>query len=339
MKNVRRIFITGGAGFIGSNLVKYILREYPDYYVINFDFLTYAGNLLSLADVEDHPRYKFVKGDIADSEAVNAAMDGCWGVLNLAAESHVDRSILDATPFLKTNLIGTHVLLEAAKRHKIERFVQISTDEVYGSLNPDDPPFTEQNRLIPNSPYSASKAGADLMVRAYIKTHNLPAIITRCSNNYGAYQFPEKLIPLLIRNTLQDKPIPVYGDGRQIRDWIYVLDHCRGIMTVLEKGKIGEIYNIGGNNEIMNIDLIKTLLKELEKPESLIEFVKDRPAHDRRYAMNSTKIKNELGWQPEYQLSDALHETVQWYLDNEDWIKTVVSGEYMEYYEKQYGSR
>ncbi len=338
MEKIRRIMITGGAGFIGSNLVKYILREYPAYHVVNFDLLTYAGNLLSLSDVEDHPHYTFIRGDVSDPTAVNTAMDGCWGVLHLAAETHVDRSILDATPFLQTNLIGTHVMIEAAKQHEVERFVQVSTDEVYGSLKPDDPAFTEDNRLKPNNPYAASKAGADLLVRTYVKTHGLPAVITRCSNNYGPYHFPEKLIPLLVRNALKDKPIPVYGDGRQVRDWLYVEDHCRAIITTLEKGLPGEIYNIGGNNEVMNIDLVKMLLKELGKPESLIEFVKDRPGHDRRYAIDSSKIKAELGWEPKYLICDAMPETVQWYMENEEWIEGVISGEYMEYYSKQYGN-
>ncbi|NQU06214.1 MAG: dTDP-glucose 4,6-dehydratase [Calditrichaeota bacterium] len=338
MESLKKILITGGAGFIGVNLIKLILREYPDYHVVNYDLLTYAGNLVSLADIENDPRYTFVKGDVSDSDAVNAAMDGCWGVLHLAAESHVDRSILDATPFLNTNVIGTMVMLEATRKHGIERYIQISTDEVYGSLKPEDPAFTETNRLFPNSPYSASKAGADLLVRSYFKTYDLPVIITRCSNNYGPYMFPEKLIPLLINNALHDKPIPVYGDGRQIRDWLYVEDHCRAIMTTLENGQPGEMYNIGGNNEIMNIDLVKTLLRELNKPESLIEFVKDRPGHDRRYAIDSSKIKNELGWEPQYKLEDAMQKTVTWYLNNKEWIDSVISGEYMEYYSKQYGN-
>ncbi|MCF7810639.1 dTDP-glucose 4,6-dehydratase [bacterium] len=337
MKDLKKILVTGGAGFIGVNLIKLILRDYPDYHVINFDALTYAGNLVSLADVENNPRYTFIKGDVANREAVNNAIEGCWGVLHLAAESHVDRSILDAAPFLNTNVIGTMTILDAMRKHNLKRYVQVSTDEVYGALKPDDPEFSETNRLLPNSPYSASKAGADLLVRSYFKTYDLPVIITRCSNNYGPYQFPEKLIPLLISNALQDKPIPVYGDGCQIRDWLYVEDHCRALMTVFEKGMPGEIYNIGGNNEIMNLDLVKTLLRQIGKPESLIESVKDRPGHDRRYAINSSRIKNELGWEPQYKLEDAMQKTVAWYLENDDWIDSVISGDYMEYYNKQYG--
>ncbi|NQT34825.1 dTDP-glucose 4,6-dehydratase [bacterium] len=336
---MRRVMLTGGAGFIGSNLVKLILKEHPDIHVVNYDLLTYAGNLVSLSDVEDNPQYSFVRGDVSDLQTVKKAMEGCWAVLHLAAESHVDRSILDAGPFLNTNVIGTQVMLDAARFHKVERFVQISTDEVYGSLKPDDPAFTEQNRLKPNSPYSASKAAADLLVRAYEKTYGMHAVITRCSNNYGPYQFPEKLIPLLINNAMKDKPIPVYGDGQQVRDWLYVEDHCRAIITIMEKGVSGEIYNIGGNCEVVNLELVKMLLAELGKPESLITFVKDRPAHDRRYAMNIDKITRELGWKPEHTLSHALPKTVKWYLDSEEWVGSVLSGEYKEYYKKQYGDR
>ncbi len=336
---LKRIMVTGGAGFIGSNLVKLILKEHPEYSVVNYDLLTYAGNLVSLKDVEDHPRYRFVRGDVSNLHDVKQAMDGCWGVLHLAAESHVDRSILDSGPFLQTNLIGTQVMLEAARHHRIKRFIQVSTDEVYGSLDPDDPPFTERNQLTPNSPYSASKAGADLLVRAYVKTYGLPAVITRCSNNYGPYQFPEKLIPLLIRNAMNDQPIPVYGDGKQIRDWLYVEDHCRAIMKLLEEGKPGEVYNIGGNCEVVNLDLVKMVLAELGKPQSLIKFVKDRPGHDRRYAMDTGKITAEIGWKPEYSLSQALPKTVKWYQDNAQWVQSVVSGEYRDYYRKQYGDR
>ena len=335
----KRLLITGGAGFIGSNLVKLVLSKYPEYYVINFDLLTYAGNLVSLTDIEDHPRYKFVRGDVADSATVQKVMKGCWGVLHLAAESHVDRSILDAGPFLNTNILGTQILLEAARFHGVERFIQVSTDEVYGSLTPDEPPFKEENRLKPNSPYSASKASADLLVRAYVKTYNLPAIITRCSNNYGPYQFPEKLIPLAIQNIMEGKSIPVYGDGQQVRDWLYVKDHCQAIMDVLERGRLGEIYNIGGNCEVVNLDLIKMLLAELGKSETLISFVKDRPGHDRRYAMDNTKINRELGWHPAHSLEKAIPKTVQWYMDNIEWINSVISGEYLTYYDTQYGNR
>ena len=336
---MKRLMITGGAGFIGSNLVKFVLENSTDIHVVNFDLLTYAGNPVSLSDIENHPRYSFVKGDVADPEAVKQAMTGCWAVLHLAAESHVDRSILDAGPFLQTNVIGTQVMLEAARRHKVERFVQVSTDEVYGSLKPDDPAFTENNHLKPNSPYSASKASGDLLVHAHVKTYGLPAIITRCSNNYGPYQFPEKLLPLLIRNALDDKSIPVYGDGMQVRDWLYVEDHCRAIMTALEKGKVGETYNIGGDCELPNLEIIKKVLAELGKPESLITFVKDRPGHDRRYAMNTVKIERELGWKPAFTLSEALPKTVKWYIENEKWIQSVVTGEYLKYYKEQYKER
>ncbi len=335
--NLKRLMITGGAGFIGSNLVKLILNEYPEYDVINYDLLTYAGNLTSLKDVEDHACYRFIRGDVSNIDDVKRAMEGCWGVLHLAAESHVDRSILDSGPFLQSNIIGTQVMLEAARFHNVKRFIQVSTDEVYGSLSLDDPPFTEQNRLKPNSPYSASKAGADMLVRAYVKTYNLPVVITRCSNNYGPYQFPEKLIPLLIRNAMNDEAIPVYGDGQQVRDWIYVEDHCRAIIKALEAGEPGEIYNIGGNCEIVNLDLIKMLLDELGKPHSLITFVKDRPGHDRRYAMDISKISREIGWRPEHSIEQSIPKTVKWYRDNVEWVQSVISGEYMDYYRKQYG--
>lgn len=339
MADYRKILVTGGAGFIGCNLVRMILNDKPDWEVVNLDLLTYAGNLASLSDVEENPRYKFIRGDVADADAVNRAMEGCRGVLHLAAESHVDRSIEDPGPFLKTNIIGTRVMLDAARKYNVERFVQVSTDEVYGSLEPEDPAFTERNHLLPNSPYSASKASADLLGRAYYKTFELPVVITRCSNNYGPYQFPEKLIPLLIRNALADKPIPVYGDGQQVRDWIYVDDHCRALVAVLENGVPGETYNIGGNNEIANLDLVKLLLRELRKPESLITFVKDRPGHDRRYAINDAKIKQQLGWEPQFSFKKAIPETVRWYLDNNKWVESVITGEYMEYYERQYVKR
>jgi len=335
----RRVLVTGGAGFIGCNLVRLILTERPDWEVVNLDLLTYAGNLTSLADVEDHPRYRFIRGDVAEPVDVAKAMEGCWGVLHLAAESHVDRSILDPGPFLRTNIIGTRVMLDAARQCGVERFVQVSTDEVYGSLQPEDPAFTEMNRLLPNSPYSASKAGADLLVRAYYKTFELPVVITRCSNNFGPYQFPEKLLPLLIRNALADKEIPVYGDGLQVRDWIFVEDHCRALVEVLEKGRTGETYNIGGNCEMRNLDIIRKVLEELGKPESLITFVKDRPGHDRRYAMDNGRIELELGWTPAHTFAEALPKTVQWYLDNLEWVQSVVTGGYLEYYQRQYAGR
>lgn len=329
--------ITGGAGFIGSNLIKLILKERPEWEIVNFDLLTYAGNLESLADVENHPHYRFIRGDVTDTKAVDEVMEGCGAVFHLAAESHVDRSILDPGPFLRTNVIGTQYLLDAARRHKVERFIQVSTDEVYGSLQPDDPPFTENHLLQPNSPYSASKAGADLLVRSYVKTYDFPAIITRCSNNYGPYQFPEKVIPLGLRNALRNEPIPVYGDGLQVRDWIYVEDHCRALIDVMEKGRLGAVYNIGGNAEMRNIDLIKILLRESGKSESLFTYIKDRPGHDRRYAMNNSLIEQELGWKPIHSFPEALSQTIRWYQENSRWVESVVTGEYMKYYKRQYG--
>mgnify|MGYP000297658195 CR=1 FL=1 len=334
-----RVIVTGGAGFIGSNLIRLVLRERPDWEVVNFDLLTYAGNLESLRDVEDHPHYRFVKGDVADPDAVDRAMAGCRWVLHLAAESHVDRSIEDPGPFLQTNVIGTRVMLDAARKHGVERFVQVSTDEVYGSLAPDAPSFTESSPLDPSSSYSASKAAGDLLARAYFKTFDLPVVITRCSNNLGPFQFPEKLVPLLIRNALMDRPIPVYGDGMQVRDWIYVDDHCRALILALESGRPGEVYNIGGGGEITNLDLIKLCLKKIGKPESLITFVKDRPGHDRRYAMDSRKIQRELGWKARYSLAQAVDMTVNWYREHREWVESVVSGEYLEYYRLQYAER
>ncbi len=335
----RRVLVTGGAGFIGCNLVRYVLRERPDWEVVNLDALTYAGNLESLRDVEDHRNYTFIKGDITDAATVLKAIEGCWGVLHLAAESHVDRSILDPGPFLTTNVLGTRVMLDAALQCGVERFVQVSTDEVYGSLSPNDPPFTESHQLEPNSPYSASKAAGDLLARAYWVTYKLPVIITRCSNNYGPYQFPEKLIPLLLNNALSNQNIPIYGDGQQVRDWIYVEDHCRGLLTALEQGKPGETYNLGGNSELKNLELVKLLLRELGKPESLIRFVKDRPGHDRRYAMDIGKTKRELGWEPLFRFEDAIISTIVWYRENSSWVNSVISGEYRDYYRKQYENR
>lgn len=334
----KRVLVTGGAGFIGSNLVKLLLSEKTDWEVVNLDALTYAGNLISLNDIKDHPAYTFVKGDVADAKVVDEVMAGCWGVLHLAAESHVDRSIEDAGPFLRTNIIGTQVLLNAARKHNIERFVQVSTDEVYGALKSDDPAFTEENLIKPNSPYSASKASADLLCRAYFKTFGTPVCITRCSNNIGPYQFPEKLVPLVIHNALADKSIPVYGDGLQVRDWIYVEDHCRALVEVLENGKPGEVYNVGGKNEVPNIKIIKLILNKLSKPESLITYVKDRPGHDRRYAIDNSKIERELHWQPQKTFEDCIDLTVDWYLSNQDWVARVVSGEYQDYYKRQYGA-
>ncbi len=334
-----KVLVTGGAGFIGSNFEKYMLDKYSDYEIINLDALTYCGNLRNLEDIEDNPNYSFVKGNIRDSKLVaEIVSEGIDYIVNFAAESHVDRSIEDPEIFIKSNILGTQVLLDAAKKYNIKKYLQVSTDEVYGSLGSEGY-FTEDTPLKANSPYSASKAGADLMVRAYGNTFNLPINITRCSNNYGPYQFPEKLIPLMISNALEDKKLPIYGDGKNIRDWLHVYDHCSAIDLVLHNGKLGEVYNIGGHNEKQNIDIVKLILKALDKPESLIEFVNDRLGHDRRYAIDSTKITNELGWVPKYTFETGIVETIKWYLDNQDWIANVKSGEYQEYYEKMYNNR
>ncbi|TGE33787.1 dTDP-glucose 4,6-dehydratase [Desulfosporosinus sp. Sb-LF] len=347
---MKNILVTGGAGFIGSNFVKYILENY-NYYIINLDALTYAGNLENLKDLEEDFRYTFVKGDIRDREMVRQLFSkySIDTVVNFAAESHVDRSITDPEVFLTTNIIGTQTLLDVAKDHwKLKpgdkynrefktgfKFLQVSTDEVYGSLGKEGI-FTEKTPLSPNSPYSASKASADMVVRAYHETFGLPVNITRCSNNYGPYQFPEKLIPLIINNSNHNKSLPVYGDGLQIRDWLHVKDHCRGIDSVLHKGAIGEVYNIGGNNEKANIEIVKLILENLHKPETLITFVEDRPGHDRRYAIDNTKITTQLGWCPSYTFEQGIGETIQWYLDNEEWLAKVTSGEYLNYYSKMY---
>jgi dTDP-glucose 4,6-dehydratase len=337
-REIRTILVTGGCGFIGSNFVRYILRHY-DYRVINVDKLTYAGNLENLSDVSDHSQYEFVKGDIADKALIDGlASKGVDAVVNFAAESHVDRSIEDPRVFIETNMLGTQVLLEAARKYKISRFIQISTDEVYGSLGPTGA-FTEITPLAPNSPYSASKTASDLLVRAYYKTYGLATIITRCSNNYGPYQFPEKLIPLMISNALEDKPLPVYGDGMNVRDWIYVEDHCRAIDLIVHKGREGEVYNIGASNEVPNIEIVKTILNRLNKPESLIKFVEDRPGHDRRYAIDSTKLRSELGWDLTYSFENAMDLTIRWYVQHQDWWKKIKSGEYLSYYERMYGHR
>jgi dTDP-glucose 4,6-dehydratase len=334
-----KLLVTGGAGFIGSNFIHYIVRRYPHYHILNVDALTYAGNLENLRTIEGHPNYRFVKADIADRAAMEPLFrEGLDAVLNFAAESHVDRSIMQPDLFVRTNVLGTQTLLDLAKQYKVGKFVQISTDEVYGTLG-DTGLFTEETPLAPNSPYSASKAGADLLVRAYHETYGLNVNITRCSNNYGPYQFPEKLIPLMIRNALEDKPLPVYGDGLHVRDWLYVEDHCSAVDLVLHKGVSGEVYNIGGNNERTNIEVVKTILAELGKPESLIWFVKDRPGHDRRYGIDATKIRRELGWQPKYSYETGIRETIRWYLANQDWMNQVVSGAYLQYYEQQYRDR
>lgn len=333
---MERILVTGGAGFIGSNFIRYMLERHS-YSIINLDALTYCGNLENLRDVEDHPRYTFIRGSITDRELVNRIIRDVDAVINFAAESHVDRSIQDPEIFIKTNVLGTQTLLEASRREGIERFIQISTDEVYGSAETGY--FTEETPLAPNSPYSASKAAADLMVRAYHRTYGLPVNITRCSNNYGPYQFPEKLIPLMITNALEDRPLPVYGDGMNVRDWLHVEDHCSAIDLVLHHGRDGEVYNIGGNNERRNIDIVRLILRELEKDESLIRFVEDRPGHDRRYAIDATRIRNELGWKPRYSFREGIRETINWYIRNRKWWENIKSGEYLRYYERMYGHR
>ncbi|WP_409200108.1 dTDP-glucose 4,6-dehydratase [Methanobrevibacter sp. DSM 116169] len=330
-----KILVTGGAGFIGSNFLKYMIDKYPEDEFINLDALTYCGNLENLEDIKDKDNYSFVKGDIQDKKLVNELVSNVDFVINFAAESHVDRSIEDPEIFIKSNILGTQVLLDAAKEHKIQKFLQVSTDEVYGTLG-ETGYFTEETPIQPNSPYSSSKAGADLMVRAYHETFDLPINITRCSNNYGPYQFPEKLIPLMISNALDNKQLPVYGDGKNVRDWLHVYDHCTAIDLVLRKGELGEIYNIGGNNEKENIEIVKLILSSLNKDESLIKFVKDRLGHDKRYAIDSSKIQNELGWKPKYTFETGIKETIQWYLDNQKWMDNVKSGEYMEYYNKMY---
>ena len=331
------LLVTGGAGFIGSNFVKYMLKTYKDYFICNLDKLTYAGNLENLKDVENNKNYKFIKGDIVNLELVNFLISEYKidSIINFAAESHVDRSILSSEHFIHTNVKGTVNLLECVKINKNIRFVQVSTDEVYGSLGSKGV-FTEKTPLMPNSPYSSSKASADLMCRAFTKTFALDILITRCSNNYGPYQFPEKLIPLMINNAINNKELPVYGDGKNIRDWIYVLDHCRAIDMVLHKGKSGEIYNIGANNEKENIEIVKIILEKLNKPYNLIKYVKDRPGHDRRYAIDSSKIRNELDWKPLTDFEEGINSTIIWYQENRQWIENLTSGAYQEYYKKVY---
>jgi dTDP-glucose 4,6-dehydratase len=316
--NNKTLLITGGAGFIGSNFIHYLFNKYPDVKIINLDLLTYAGNPENLTAVADRPGYTFVRGDIADARLVNEIVPKVDYIVNFAAESHVDRSIEDPTVFIRTNVMGTQVLLDAARKHGVERYLQISTDEVYGSLGPTGY-FTEETPLAPNSPYSASKTGADLLVRAYHETYGLPALITRCSNNYGPYQFPEKLIPFFIKRLLNNQTVPVYGDGLNVRDWLHVADHCSAIDVVLQKGRIGEVYNIGGNNEKTNIEITKLVLAGLGRPESMIEYVQDRLGHDRRYAIDSSKIQKELGWEPKISFEQGIKQTIAWYLDNRAW--------------------
>ena len=306
-----RLLITGGAGFIGSNFVRYILNKYPEYQVINLDKLTYAGNLDNLADLSDNPRYSFVKGDISDRKLVDDLAEKTDIIINFAAETHVDNSITDATPFLTTNIIGTQVLIESALKHKHPRYIQISTDEVYGDTETGF--FTEKFPLKPSSPYAASKAASDMLVLAYIRTYGLPAIISRCSNNYGPYQYPEKVVPFFIKKLMNDEKVPLYGDGSNVRDWLHVLDHCRAVDLILHQGKIGEVYNVGANNEHSNLEITKNMLKILGFSEDQIEFVKDRPGHDIRYAIDATKIKNELGWKPEIDFEEGFRKTVEWY--------------------------
>jgi len=317
-----KILVTGGMGFIGSCFIRYMLDKYPSYNVINLDALTYAGNLDNLSDIENNSNYKFVHGDICDKKLVGELISQVDACLNFAAETHVDRSITGPDIFINTNVNGTQNLLYLAKELKLERFVQVSTDEVYGSLGATGY-FTENTPLSPNSPYSASKAAADLLVRAYFKTYNSPVLITRCSNNYGPYQYPEKLIPLFITNVLEDKPVPVYGDGLNVRDWLYVYDHCSAIDTVLHKGKEGEIYNIGGNNERTNLEITEIILNQLGKPSSLIKYVEDRLGHDRRYAIDSSKIQQQLGWEPKMSFEKGITQTINWYITNKDWINSV----------------
>ncbi|MFJ5759614.1 dTDP-glucose 4,6-dehydratase [Neobacillus sp. NPDC093182] len=335
-----KLLVTGGAGFIGSNFVRYMVNKYPEYTIVNLDLLTYAGNLENLKDIENAANYKFVRGDIADREFINGLFkeEKFDYVLNFAAESHVDRSITDPGIFVQTNIQGTLALLDAAKTFGVTKYLQVSTDEVYGTLG-ETGYFTEETPLAANSPYSASKAGADLLVRAYHETFGLPVNITRCSNNYGPFHFPEKLIPLMIINALHDKELPIYGDGLNIRDWLHVEDHCQAIDLVLHKGRNGEVYNVGGNNERTNIEIVKTILKHLNKPESLMKFVTDRPGHDRRYAIDATKLRTELGWSPKYNFDTGIEQTINWYLNNREWWENIISGEYQDYVKSQYGDR
>jgi dTDP-glucose 4,6-dehydratase len=332
------LLVTGGAGFIGSNFVRRRKRTHPDERLVVLDALTYAGNLESLADVSG---FELVKGDICDGPLVEKLLADhrIDTIVHFAAESHVDRSILGPAAFVQTNVVGTATLLEKARAAQVKRFVHVSTDEVYGDLGPHDPPFSEKTPISPRSPYSASKAGSDHLVSAYFETYHFPTLITRCSNNYGPYQFPEKLIPLMILNALADRPLPVYGDGQNVRDWIHVEDHCAAVERVLEAGRDGQVYNIGGRSERPNLEIVRTILAKLGKPESLIRFVTDRPGHDRRYAIDSTKIETELGWKPERTLDEGLATTVQWYRNNEPWWRAVQSGEYRGWYERNYAHR
>jgi dTDP-glucose 4,6-dehydratase len=333
-----KILVTGGAGFIGSNFIRMVLSLRRGFQIVNFDKLTYAGNLANLQEIASDPNYSFIKGDICHGGAVAKAMSGCDAVVHFAAESHVDRSIYEPAQAIETNIKGTFDLLQIARELKVRRFVHISTDEVYGDL-PQGVASDEGFLLRPSSPYSASKASSDLLVGSFVRTFNFPGIVTRASNNYGAYQFPEKFIPLMIMNALDDKPLPVYGDGLQQRDWLHVEDHCRGILAVLENGRVGEVYNIGGTDVVDNLTMVRRILKLVNKPESLIQYVVDRPGHDRRYALDSSKIEKELGWQPKHSLEAGVRDTIDWYRANTKWIAGVRGGEYRKYYEKYYENR
>lgn len=333
-----KILVTGGAGFIGSNFIRHVLSLNKGFSIVNYDKLTYAGNLANLKSVATDSNYCFVRGDICDAAAVEEATRGCSAVVHFAAESHVDRSIYEPTPFIHTNVTGTFVLLQAARRARVERFVQVSTDEVYGDMAPGT--FADEDSPVqPSSPYSASKASADLLVRSYVRTYGFPGLITRSSNNYGPYQFPEKFLPLMITNASENKPLPIYGDGRQQRDWLHVEDNCRGVLAVLEHGRIGEVYNIGGLDIKENLTIARKLLQLLGKPESLLTYVKDRQGHDRRYALRCNKMEKDLGWKPIVPLEDGLRQTIDWYKKNEEWVSGVRDGEYCSYYEKYYENR
>jgi dTDP-glucose 4,6-dehydratase len=333
-----KLLVTGGAGFIGSNFIRYVLKVGQSYSVINYDKLTYAGNLANLESVAANPRYQFVKGDICDAAAVEAAMSGCDAIVHFAAESHVDRSIYEPAASIETNVKGTFVLLQVARKLNVARIVHISTDEVYGDMEPGA--FADENSpLQPSSPYSSSKAGSDLLVRSYVRTYGVPAIITRSSNNYGPFQFPEKFLPLMITNALDDKPLPIYGDGKQQRDWLHVEDNCRGVLAVLERGRIGEVYNLGGVDIEENLSMARRLLRVMGKPETLLNYVKDRPGHDRRYALKCGKMERELSWKPTIPLDEGLRQTIDWYRSNTEWMAGVRGGDYLSYYEKYYENR
>ncbi len=332
-----KILVTGGAGFMGSNFIHYLIKKYPEYKIVNLDKLTYSGNLANLADVEKNPNYSFVKGDICDEKLVQEIIKGVDIIVNYAAETHVDRSILDPSSFIKTDVLGTYTLLESARKNNVGRFIQISTDEVFGSIN--NGKFTEDSPFLPNSPYAASKGGGDLLCRSYIVTYNMPLIVTHSCNFFGPFHYPEKFIPLAIINLLQNKKVPIYGDGLNVREWIYTEDHCNAIDIILHKGKLGEVYNISSEEEHRNIDVVKKMISFLGKDESMIEFVKDRPGHDRRYALDSSKLINELGWKPLFSFDDALQKTINWFKENEAWWKNIIDSEsYQSYYKKQYGA-